>query len=103
MAHIGTVTFQSESEKDVFLKLEVESREAVEPDERLWAVEDSNIESDKPYVTGKGPKPVSVNIEGDSEVIYGWFRGSYFPGPFTLNIYVEYEEIEEIVNEQGHE
>ena len=96
IVHVGIVTFQSNGEEDVFWKADVRVGSVAVSDEGMMGIEDANFDSDKPYVNGKGPKPLSAIIAGDSGIIQGWFRGTMFPGLFKINIYVQYEEADEL-------
>ncbi len=96
MAHLGIISFQSFDERDVFLKADVQMEDTVQTDEGLWNIEEAGFDTTKPWVSGKGAKPMTVEVDGDSGIIAGWFRGTMFPGLFLLKVYVEYEEVEEI-------
>ena len=96
MAHLGIISFQSLDERDVFLKVDVQLEDTVHSDEGLMNIGEVGFDTTKPWVSGKGEKPYAVEIDGDSGVIAGWFRGTMFPGLFLLKVYIEYEAIEEL-------
>ena len=96
MAHLGIISFQSLDERDVFLKVDVQLEDTVHSDEGLMNIGEVGFDTTKPWVSGKGEKPYAVEIDGDSGVIAGWFRGTMFPGLFLLKVYIEYETVEEI-------
>lgn len=96
MARLGTVTLQSNDETDVFLVVEVIDDSLVKPDEVEAGIEELGFDSDKPWSSGKVPKPIAVKVSGDSAIINGWFKGIEFEKAFTINIYVEYEEMEQL-------
>lgn len=96
MGYIGLVVFQSETEKDIFLKTKVQYIDGSISDEGLMGLGDVGFDYNQPYLTGVTYKKVSVNVEGDSGVIYGWLRIENFPGQMIINIYLEYEEVESL-------
>ena len=95
MAHLGIISFQSLDERDVFLKIDVQLEDTVQTDEGLWNIREIGFDTTKPWVGGKGQKSIAVEVDGDSGVIAGWFRGTMFPGLFLLKVYIEYEKVEE--------
>lgn len=96
MAHLGTISFQSMDERDVFLKVDVQLEDTVQTDEGLMNIGEVGFDTTKPWVSGKGQQPYKVDVDGDSGVIAGWFRGTMFPGLFLLKVYIEYETVEAI-------
>jgi hypothetical protein len=92
----GTVSLQANDMMDVFHVAQV-FENGIEPsDEKLINVEHAQFESDKAWVTGNVPKLRAVNVEGDTTIINGWFKGESFNGPFVIRVYVECELIEEL-------
>lgn len=92
----GTVSFQANDMMDVFHVAQV-FENGVEPsDETLINIEDAQFESDKAWVTGHVPKLRAVNVEGDTTIVNGWFKGESFNGPLVITVYVECELIEEL-------
>jgi hypothetical protein len=94
MAHLGIISFQSLDERDVFLKVDVQLEQNLQTDEGLWNMAALGFNTTKPWVGGKGAQPFTVDVDGDSGVIEGWFRGTMFPGLFLLKVYLLYEEVE---------
>ena len=96
MAHLGIISFQSLDERDVFLKVDVQLEDTVQTDEGLMNIGEIGFDTTKPWVGGKGKKSIAVEVDGDSGLISGWFRGTMFPGLFLLKVYIEYETVEEL-------
>jgi hypothetical protein len=96
----GTVIFQSNNESDSFHVAQV-SEAGIEPsDETSLNIEESQFDSDKPWITGRVPKMRSVNVEGDTTIINAWFKAESFEKAFMVTVYVECElaeELEEVV------
>ncbi|MFZ6012306.1 MAG: hypothetical protein ACOYXT_18330 [Bacteroidota bacterium] len=92
----GTISFQANDRMDVFHVAQV-FENGIEPsDEALFNVEDSQFGSDKVWVTGNVPKLRAINVEGDTTIVNGWFKGKTFDQPFTVRVYVECELVEEL-------
>lgn len=100
MARVGKVSFQVQNESDLFLELEVYVGGEEESSEQECMVVEPSFEQFFQYLSGKRPHYVEVDAEGDSSVVYGIFRGENFVSPFTLYLYVEYEEIEAVISEE---
>jgi hypothetical protein len=99
MGYSGTVRFQSNDCKDIFHVADVFEGGVEMPDTEFMGVEefDNTLE----WVTGNIARMVPVIIDGDTTVIHGWFRGENYDQAFTLTVYVEYEEAEELVSTGG--
>ena len=100
---IGTISLQANDNTDLFLKTDVSSDGSTQSDENLILVQDAQFDSDKPYVTGRISKEYLTNIDGDTSLIKGWFKGNSFISPFSICVYVQYEEpeqVEEIIAEE---
>jgi hypothetical protein len=54
-------------------------------------------ESNKPWVTGKGPGFTKVTIDGSTGIIAGWFKTPGIDAAYTIKIYVQYEEVDELI------
>jgi hypothetical protein len=92
----GTISFQSNDKMDVFHVTRV-FEDGIEPsDELVLNVDDAQFDSDKAWVTGNVPEMRSLNVEGDTTIISGWFKGDVFDEPFVIRVYVEIELIEEL-------
>lgn len=94
---LGTIGLISNDETDLFLALDIYDDELATTDEELAAMSPFQPESNKPWDTGKSPKFIPVNIDGDSGVISGWFKAKAVDTGFTLHIYIEYEEMDELI------
>jgi hypothetical protein len=103
MAKLGTLSFQANDNTDLFLKVDLFPDGVIQSDESLIGTNDVNFDSDKPWVTGQMSRQIPVTVDGDSSIIKVWFKGEVFPGPFTINIYIEYEEAEEVGEEEIEE
>jgi hypothetical protein len=99
MARVGRVSFQVQNESDLFLELEVYPGGEEELYEQQFMVVEPSFEQFFQYLSGRRPEFMEVDAEGDSSVVYGIFRGENFTSPFTLYLYVEYEEIEVLTSE----
>ncbi len=100
MARVGKVSFQVQNESDLFLELEVYPGGDEEVSEQQCMVAEPGFEQFAQYLSGRRPEFIEVDAEGDSSVVYGIFRGENFTSPFTLYLYVEYEETGELTSEQ---
>jgi hypothetical protein len=94
MAKLGSITFQALDNSDVFLSEEV----FLDGVDTLGEMQmpQPGFENDKAWITGNGPKVIPVNVDGDTSIIYGWFRGEEFSYPYIIRIYLECEEVEEL-------
>jgi hypothetical protein len=95
----GTIIFQANNSFDIFQVLEMRSEDSQVSDEALIKVKDLQFDSDKPWVTGNVPRMIPVNVEGDTIQIHALMKAECFSDPYTLRIYVEYEEAEVLVND----
>ena len=93
----GTVTLLAYDSSDIFFMDFVTPGNIVPSDEALMGIEDSVIDSDKPWVSGKVPQLNPVRIAGDNVCLKAWFKGSEYDKPFTLTIYIEVEAAEEYI------
>lgn len=98
MGRLGKVSFQVQNESDLFLELEVYPGGDEEQADQDCMVIEPGFEQFEQYLSGRKPKFIEVDAEGDSCVVYGIFRGENFVDPFTLYVYVEYEETEALTN-----
>lgn len=96
----GFISFQANDSSDIFYKTEVRASATEESDEAILGVEDIEFESEQVAVTGKSPKFKSLNIPGDTTVIHAWYQSRLLVGTFSLRVYVEYEETEQLIGEQ---
>jgi hypothetical protein len=102
MARLGTVTLQALDETDIFLKEDVFLDGEIDAGELPCHIQgaDPGFDQGKAWLTGKVPEPIPVIVEGDSSMIVGWFKGDGLFPAFKLKIYIEYEEVEEMVNQK---
>jgi hypothetical protein len=107
MARLGTITLQALDDSDIFLKTDVYLDGITDPAETLEEISEPGLpEQDLAWVNGSVPKVIKVNIEGDASIIEGWFKGDNYTSPFRIQVYVEYEETEEVIEyamEEGGE
>lgn len=96
-AIVGMISFQSNDQLDVFQVLEVQQSGISPSMESLLGIEDTQFESDRAWVTGCVPKLIPVDVDGDTTVIHSWFRAETFDKSFVLRIYVEFEEVEAVI------
>lgn len=101
MARLGTLTFQAMDNSDVFLSHDVFLDGVSEFGDAEIQIPQPGFENDKAYITGDVPKAIPVTVEGDSSVIYGWFKADEFSYPYIIRIYLECEEVEEPKEEEG--
>ncbi len=97
MDRLGTISFQTNDNSDVFLVEEVREITEDVSDETFFEIEDAQFESDLPWVTGRVPEIKSVTVEGDTTIINAWFKGETFDKSFVITIYLECEAAEELV------
>lgn len=92
---LGILTLQATDKSDVFLREDVVLDGIISPEEGLAHIPEPGFDEQYAWVSGKAPEVIPVTVEGDTGVIYGWFKGESFFNPFILRVYVEYEEAEE--------
>lgn len=97
MERLGTMNFQAQDKADVFLIAEVWANGLSMSDESLLNIEDAQFESDHAWVTGKVPKFKDVHVDGDNSLISAWFKGEHFERSFCITVYLEYEEVEQLI------
>lgn len=97
MEIFGAIKFQSNGKQDVFLTLDVVSHDWLSSDEQMIGVNNFEFDSRSASVVGVPLTFHLVNIEGDTDTIHAWFKSNNFVNDFRLNIYVEYEEAEELI------
>jgi hypothetical protein len=97
MERLGLVSFQANDKTDVFHIAEIGENGVALSDEAMAGVADPQFESDAAWVTGKVPQFKAVNIEGDNVFVKAWLKGEKFTQPYTIRIYLEYEEAEELI------
>jgi len=95
MDRLGTIYFQALDNTDVFLTEDV-FMDGYDGNDLISTniPEPFNIEQYSIY-NGKVPTMAQVSVDGDTSVIYGWFKGDHFPYAYTIRVYVEYEIDEE--------
>lgn len=94
----GTISFQANDSLDIFYKTEVKTDEIEDSDETLMGIEDLQFESEVAAITGNGPKMKPMHVPGDTAVIHGWYQSRILVAPFTITVYIEYEEAEELID-----
>jgi hypothetical protein len=97
MSRLGTVTLQAMDDADVFLKEDVFLDGTTDASELSTEISEPGFEDNLAYVTGKVPAVIPVSVNGDTSVIYGWFKGENFTSAYYLKIYIEYQEVEGIL------
>jgi len=101
MAKLGTITFQAMDNCDIFLETDVYLDGVTDTSDTQATFSEAGIDTDKAWITGNVPRMIPVDVDGDTAVIYGWYKGKSYPGPFKLKVYVEYEEVEELIMEEA--
>ena len=99
MGRVGKVSFHVQNQSDLFLELEVYPGGEEESSEQSFMVVEPGFEQFFQFLSGRRPEFIQTDIDGDSSVINGIFRGENFTAPFTLYLYVEYEEVEKLASE----
>lgn len=95
----GSVSFQANGSKDIFHVAEVFEDGIEGTDEELLNIESSQFDNDQQWVTGRISKMKSVHVDGDSTTINAWFRAlGDFNRSFRITVYVEFEEVEELLD-----
>jgi len=101
MEQLGTLIFQANDNTDIFYKTVVFADSVVEALDPLSGLDDIDWDN-SPWVLGIYPKPQPVTVDGDTTVIYALFKP--VPAePYTLTIYVYYEETEELLSVEEEE
>ncbi len=101
MARLGELSLQATNESDIFLNEEVYLDGLTSAEEMQTVIPEPGFDQNKAWVNGNTAKFISVNVDGDTSVIYGCFKGEDFPAAFFLNIYIQYEENEELLKEEA--
>lgn len=99
---IGTVYFKAFDRSDVFLVTEVLPIEYPELDEALGGFTADDLEIDGDWVTGRTFAKTNVEVEGDTRNIQCVYRAEEGRS-YTMTIYLEYEEVEEVLHKPIHE
>jgi len=92
----GTLTLQAHGREDVFHIAFVSPDGLESSDETLMQVEEPLFDSDKAWITGRVPQIKRVQVEGDSALITGWFKGETYTDPIVIKVYIECETAEEL-------
>lgn len=95
MGKLGTLTLQALDRADVFLSEDVFLAGVKNSDEIICEIPEPGFEDDKAWVTGNVPSTIPVSVDGDTSVVYGWYKGETVPYPYQVRIYIVYEEVEE--------
>lgn len=86
-------------DSDVFVKEDIYLDGLKDFGDLQTEISEPGFEEEKAWVTGEVPKVMPVSVNGDTSVIYGWFRGEAFSASFYLKIYIEYEEADDQTQE----
>lgn len=100
MGRLGTLTLQSMDECDVFLKEDLFLNGITDPREYLINLYDPSFDEDKEWISGQVPGVIPVLVDGDTSIIYGWFKGDIFYTSYIIKIYIEYEEQDQVENDR---
>lgn len=100
---LGKLFFQNNGREDVFLSVDVRPDGIVSTYEVANSIEPLQFDGDKAWINGEIPKTYPVNISSDTAMIHCWFNGETFTTPFTIQIYLECELVEEIVDSEEAE
>lgn len=92
MARLGILTLQALDSSDIFFKEDVYVDGVTDPYETATTVSEPGFDQDKAWVSGSGPERTPVYVEGDTSIIMGWFKADSYSFPYTIKIYIEYEE-----------
>jgi hypothetical protein len=95
---LGTVHFKAFDRSDVFLVAEVLPIEYPELDEVLGGFMADDLEIDGDWVTGRTLSKTNVEVDGDTRNIQCVYRAEEGRS-YTMTVYVEYEEVEEVSHE----
>ena len=94
---IGTVSFQANDRADVFAVLDVYMTAQEPSDEEIIELGESHFEESAAWLNGNTPQMKAVDIDGDTRIIRTWFQGEEYVDGATIRIYLEYEEVEELI------
>jgi len=101
---LGTITLQAFDESDIFLREDVYMDGVTDPrEQQCEPVQEPGFEFNKAWETGHVPKEIPVFVEGDSSVIIGWFKSEMFPAPFTIKVYIVYDDGDEVIDKEDNE
>lgn len=94
---LGTLGFISNDEADLFYSMDVYDDVYAPTDEALAGLAALSPESNQPWVTGKKPGFTKVEIDGTTGTIAGWFKTAGAATAYTIKLYVQYEELDELI------
>lgn len=94
MEKLAVLSFQSNDHSDVFLQAELFQDNVCESDESSMGIEDTQFNADQPCVNGKRQEMIPVHVAGDTIFIRVWIKNYMLSYPYTMTIYVEYEEVD---------
>ncbi|MDB5274470.1 MAG: hypothetical protein JWO58_2837 [Chitinophagaceae bacterium] len=99
MPSLGTLSFQSNDDTDVFLVAEIINSQSFPSDDSVLGYSLEDLEIQPVWVTGRLPQKTEVTVEGDTTCLHCLYRTD-IPRMFEMTIYIEYEEIEELTEEE---
>ena len=97
---LGLVSFQANDKSDVFHVAEVCDTGVQITDETVLGIDEPLPELDHAWVSGNVPRFHPVDIAGDNMIMRAWLKGENYQVPFTLKVYIEYQEAEELIVEE---
>jgi hypothetical protein len=100
MSRLGNLILQAMDDTDVFFNQDLYLDGVRDGRETQDMIAEPGFEENNAWISGDVPDSEPVWVEGDTSVIYGWFKGENFAFPFRVKIYIEYEEVEELICEE---
>jgi hypothetical protein len=97
VSKLGTLGLISNDEADLFVCIDIYDDVLAPTDEEVAALLPLVPESNKPWITGKGPGFIKVLINGNTGIIVGWYKTPGIDAAYTIKIYVQYEELDELI------
>jgi hypothetical protein len=93
---LGTLCLQSQDLSDVFFCDELYTN-APFHDDPLAHIEFRQTTHNRPWDDKR--KPLSIEVNGDTAQISGWFKATYLVAPYWVKVILEYEEVAKLIED----
>jgi hypothetical protein len=95
---LGTLCLQSQDESDVFFCDELYTNTPFN-DDPLLNLEFNITTRNRPWDDKR--KPLSIEVNGDTTKITGWYKATYLAAPYWVKITLEYEEVAKLIEDSA--
>lgn len=101
MSQLGTLSFQSNDNSDVFLASDVLTSELYPTDSELLDYSSDDLSDQPVFITGGMVKQIPVCVDGDSTIVYCTYKAIILTS-FQITVYLEYQEVEQLATITGN-